>query len=51
MYDSYLRTQGVSAGIKDYGRVANYLASAQRSGLLALPRTVSVKVGVDLEKP
>ncbi len=44
VYDSYLRTQGVSAGIKDYGRVANYLASAKRTGMLDLPRTVSVKV-------
>ncbi len=49
VYDSYLRTQGVSAGIQDYGRVANYLASAQREGLLALPRTVSVKVRASLE--
>lgn len=49
VYDSYLRTQGVSAGIQDYGRVANYLASAQRGGLLTLPRTVSVKVHASLE--
>ena len=49
VYDSYLRTQGVSAGIQDYGRVANYLASAERTGLLTLPRTVSVKVRASLE--
>ena len=49
VYDSYLRTQGVSAGIKDYGRVANYLASAEREGMLALPGTVSVKIRASLE--
>ena len=49
VYDSYLRTQGVSAGIQDYGRVANYLASAQRGGLLELPHIVSIEVSAELE--
>ena len=48
VYDSYLRTQGVSAGIQDYGRVANYLASARREGLLALPHIVSIRARADV---
>lgn len=35
VYDSYLRTQGVTAGVADYGRVIDLLVAARRSGLLS----------------
>ena len=34
LYDRYLRTQGVEAGVGDYDRVVTLLISAQRRGLL-----------------
>lgn len=34
-YDTYLRSQGVGAGVADYDRVTELLVGAQRSGLLA----------------
>ena len=34
VYDTYLRSQGVSAGVSDYGRVIKLLIHAQEKGLL-----------------
>ncbi len=35
VYDSYLRTQGVEAGVADYDRVTDLLVAARRTGLLS----------------
>ncbi len=35
VYDSYLRSQGVEAGIADYGRMVNWLTQAYARGMLA----------------
>jgi len=37
-YDTYLRTQGVGAGVADYDRVTDLLVAARRDGLGRLPR-------------
>ncbi|MDQ3458276.1 MAG: DUF3810 domain-containing protein [Deinococcota bacterium] len=44
LYDSYLRAQGVSAGVADYGRVVELLLAAERRGLRVLgpPETLAV---------
>ena len=34
LYDRYLRSQGVEAGVKDYDRVVTLLVYARRRGLL-----------------
>lgn len=36
-YDSYLKTQGVKAGIKDYSRSLDLLIQAQKQGLIVTP--------------
>lgn len=43
LYDGYLRSQGVSAGVADYGRVVTLLLAAERRGLGILdgPQTLA----------
>ncbi len=37
VYDKYLKSQGVTEGVKDYGRAANLLVASIRKGIVKLP--------------
>jgi predicted phage tail protein len=37
VYDNILKSQGVTEGVKDYGRAANLLVASIRKGIVKLP--------------